>query len=329
VDWRPQSGELLLFEAPELRGARVLVLAPHPDDAEIAAFGLYAGRESWVVTVTHGGYGGERYEGLTSGEAERAALQARLRAFDSFVVPRWGGVEPERIVNLAYPTTRLEAMRSHPARVLEDEDPAFAALRAWNRSPLLAGRTASPSWENLVGDLAALLAAIRPTIVAAPHPALDANRDHVATSAALFQALEAVGDPPLDLLLYTNHDVHSEYFPFGPAGSWVTLPPWFDAETPFRGVFSLPLSEREQLDKLFALEMHHDLRAPPERVLEGPVRTLLHRLTRRVDEVVTDPAQELSYYRRAVRPNELFLHYDSRDLAALRRVADGVLAGHR
>jgi hypothetical protein len=31
---------------------RILVIAPHPDDAEIAAFGLYADRQATVVTVT-------------------------------------------------------------------------------------------------------------------------------------------------------------------------------------------------------------------------------------------------------------------------------------
>ena len=31
---------------------RVLVVAPHPDDAEIAAFGLYADTRATVVTLT-------------------------------------------------------------------------------------------------------------------------------------------------------------------------------------------------------------------------------------------------------------------------------------
>ena len=33
---------------------RVLVVAPHPDDAEIAAFGFYADTRAMVVTVTAG-----------------------------------------------------------------------------------------------------------------------------------------------------------------------------------------------------------------------------------------------------------------------------------
>ena len=41
--WSSGSATLHAFSTPDLRAARVLVVAPHPDDAEIAAFGLYSG----------------------------------------------------------------------------------------------------------------------------------------------------------------------------------------------------------------------------------------------------------------------------------------------
>ena len=42
----------------------MLVLAPHPDDAEIAAFGLYANRNATIVTVTTGNAGPRSYEAM-------------------------------------------------------------------------------------------------------------------------------------------------------------------------------------------------------------------------------------------------------------------------
>ena len=43
---------------------RVLVVAPHPDDAEIAAFGFYADTRAMVVTVTAGD-ASDRYQNST------------------------------------------------------------------------------------------------------------------------------------------------------------------------------------------------------------------------------------------------------------------------
>ena len=54
-----QSGDatLRLFDSGPPLDGRILVLAPHPDDAEIAAFGLYADRNATIVTVTSGNAG--------------------------------------------------------------------------------------------------------------------------------------------------------------------------------------------------------------------------------------------------------------------------------
>src|ERR1700751_1556200 len=61
--WQREAA-LRVFEAPPLADTNVLIVAPHPDDAEIAAFGIYATHHSWVVTIT----AGERGGGLAPGE---------------------------------------------------------------------------------------------------------------------------------------------------------------------------------------------------------------------------------------------------------------------
>jgi hypothetical protein len=127
-------------------------------------------------------------------------------------------------------------------------------------------------------------------------------------------------------LLYTNHHVHTEYFPFGPARAWVSLPPWFDRSVTFRAVHSLPLTPEVRRAKLLALDMHHDLRPAPSPVERGPLPTFLGRLGGMVRALIRDPARELSYFRRAPRPNELFFVYAAADRALLEQWAANALA---
>jgi hypothetical protein len=51
--WKP-AASVMVFEPPAFGGGDALIVAPHPDDAEIGAFGFYSGRPSWIVTVSSG-----------------------------------------------------------------------------------------------------------------------------------------------------------------------------------------------------------------------------------------------------------------------------------
>ena len=74
---------------PDYRLHRVMVIAPHADDAELAAFSLYSqATESWVVTLTAGEIEAEHYQQMGLPRAEAARLKGRLRAWDSIAVPR-------------------------------------------------------------------------------------------------------------------------------------------------------------------------------------------------------------------------------------------------
>lgn len=312
LDWDAQDARVVLFSSPVTDDARVLVLAPHPDDAEIAAFGLYSAHESYVATITAGNYVDGRYGGLGLDDADQDALRGQVRSWDSLVVPQLGGVSPERIVNLGYQTNTLRAFHDAaradaPAGTAAAQ--AIGPYRGGAVESLLGGRTASASWASVVADLVTLVEATRPDVIVAPHPALDANTDHQYTTIALLEALEALGDDTTVLLLYTNHHVLAEHYPFGPSTAMVTLPPWFGG-TRFAGVYSYRLDPQAQLRKLFALEAMHDLRGPPVRLMTGaPGGVLLRRLQEAADLIRRDPFGDYSYFRRAVRPNELYFVY--------------------
>jgi LmbE family N-acetylglucosaminyl deacetylase len=326
LGWSDQGAEMLLFSGPRVSNGRVLIVAPHPDDAEIAAFGLYSSHDAYVVTVSPGNYVDGRYAHLEAETSAQDALRGRVRAWDSLVVPTWGGVQPDRIANLGYWNHSLEGFYERRSR--DGEEPADTAqdpnrYRSGAISSLIGQRRAEATWASLVSDFRALLRTVRPSVIVAPHPALDAAADHQFTTIALLEALGDADQHQAVLLLYTNHHVLSEHYPFGPADAAITLPPWFDEETRFGGVFSFNLNARKRQDKLFALEAMHDLRAAPRTLSGGPAERFLGLAGSALHEVVRNPLGTYSYFRRAVRPNELFFVYRPEDRARLGRRAEG------
>jgi LmbE family N-acetylglucosaminyl deacetylase len=307
--WDGQDARVVSFEAPRLEGARVLVLASHPDDAEIAAYGLYASQDAYVATMTAGNYVDGLYRGLGLDAQAQDELRGEVRVWDSLVVPQLGGVPQERTVNLGYRTYTLKGFYEAAQAAAPPPTEPVGRYRQGAVQALLGGRTATADWASFVADLAALVEATRPHVIVTPHPALDDHTDHQYTTIALLEALESLADGNATLLLYTNHHVLAEHYPYGPSTALATLPPWFGG-TRFSGILSYRLDEAAQLRKLFALEAMHDLRPPPLRLnTDAPTGVLWERVKQAAELVRRDPFGDYSYFRRAVRPNELFFVY--------------------
>jgi LmbE family N-acetylglucosaminyl deacetylase len=308
LSWEPQEAQLFAFPRPEGLDGRVLVLAPHPDDAEIAAFGVYSSSESWIVTVSAGDRGHGGHEHLEPDADREAALRGRMRTWDSIAIPLWGGVSPERCVNLGFRDSTLERLHRERGRapVSPAESRRLSEVRRMNVSPLLAGAPTEATWEGLVRDLESLLREIRPAVVVAPHPALDASPDHRYATLALTEALARADAGTTHALLYTNHHVLSEHFPYGPPDATVPPPPWLGGGLEVGAVHSQALDPERQRDKLIALEAMHDLRAPPRLTTGGDLTRFLLRAAAAVAEVRRDPIARYDYLRRAPRPNEIF-----------------------
>ena len=99
VRW-DRTGTLLLFRNEIRPETRILVVAPHPDDAELAAFGLYSQCNSSIITICAGDAGSyQYYEGSNSGQTA-SELRADIRVRESITVPYLGGVPPSRCSNL-------------------------------------------------------------------------------------------------------------------------------------------------------------------------------------------------------------------------------------
>ena len=316
VTLEADAATLRLFDNHLDLQQRILVIAPHPDDAEIAAFGLYADARASVVTVTAGNAGDMNYRASVSDPAEHYALKGYLRAVDSVTVPWQGNIPPERTANLGYFDGRLDAMYSAPRQTFPEVYGAntdVALYRRVNLSKLVSSAARSNSWQHLVEDLVEVLRKVNPGIVVMPDPRLDIHPDHEFTSVALVQALERWQGNPV-FLLYTNH-ADNNHYPYGPAGTVVSLPP-VDRHLSMQKIYSHPTAHGLQIRKLFALESMHDLRLSPDEQINCSAATFAHR-----PDYPRIPEED--YFRRAPRANELFFSFNK---AGVRAVIQDFLA---
>lgn len=295
---------LSVFRQPDVRQQRVMVIAPHADDAELAAFGLYSqAAQPWIVTLTAGEIEAEHYQQMGLGKPEAARLKGRLRAWDSIAVPRWAGVPPENSVQLGYFCLQLAAMKAEPDRAVASREAELSDIRVFrqfNPFPLPADTDGQPTWNNLLADLRAVLLMARPEVIVLPHPLLDPHPDHICAQQAVLEALQGLEWQPTTLLGYANHLHDNDRWPMGDSGSGVTLPPVFDS-TQTLWPYCLPLSNDRQCDKAMSLGMMHDLQ--PRMPFKRRVRRVIQRL---LAGRAVSPWGENEFFRKAVRRHELF-----------------------
>ena len=296
--------QLLAFRNPDFSQQRVMIVAPHADDAELAAFALYQGHpDAMIVTVTQGETETEEFEAIGLSKQNAGRLKGRLRSWDSIAIPMWGGIRAENCVQLGYFGMRLQAMRANanaPFGSLSSNDSDVRAARCWNRRGLPSDEDGQPTWYNLIADLRDLIDTYRPEVIVTPHPRLDPHPDHIATTLALKEAVTQTRWTPQNYLLYANHLRDNDRWPMGPAGGGITLPPAF-GEFETESCFHRFVSSETQIDKAMALGMHHDLRP------RLPIKKRLRRIIQSVLAGRRWPATgENEFFRKAVRSSELF-----------------------
>lgn len=302
------SPRLWVFAQPDARQQKIMVIAPHADDAELAAFGLYSqAQDAWIVTLTAGEIEAEHYQRMGMDRTEAARIKGRLRAWDSIAVPRWGGVAQAQCVQLGYFCLQLPAMQAAPDLPVASREADLTdtrLFRQFNSLPLPGDVDGAPTWNNLLADLRALLLHARPQVLVMPHPAIDPHPDHICAQAAVLEALLGLEWQPQVILGYANHLHDNDRWPMGDAYSGISLPPVFDPAlqlTPY----SLQLSVAQQRDKAMALGMMHDLQPPM------PLKRKVRRWLQGALAGRRWPAEgENEFYRKAVRRHELFWRKD-------------------
>ena len=286
----------------DLDHQRILVIGTHPDDAEIAAFGVYADRDAYVVTLTAGEAG---EPGAFARFGASAHLEkGRNRAWNSITVPMLGGLTIDRTANLGYFDGTLETMRERPQTAVKSlhADAEFLDCFGQFHKPDLVAprRNRRATWANLVADFEHLLKTLQPEILVTPYPRLDWHPDHRMSTIALLEAIKNLNWQRGSLLLYTNHLCTSDRYPFGAAGDLVSLPPGVD-DIFFDGIVSTPLDGRLQARKHMALDAMIDLR-PSLQI--NSLRSVAKTFAATLKATLSD--RRIDYFSQTVRANELF-----------------------
>lgn len=297
--------EFVTFENKKNDNDRMLVISPHPDDAEIAAFTLYSRNKlSYVITVTAGEGGPKKTTELAMDAAQYGLQKGELRVWNSIAIPLMGGVTPERALNLGYFDSTLEDMyRDKSLAVASSYADArdTNAFRRLNISPLLKPSRGQANWKSLVDDFKHILAETKPNIIVTPYPSLDTHWDHKVSTYAVLEAIRALKLTSGLLYLYSNHYSFDPDYPRGDIGTAKSLPPHNGTPIYFRSIYSHPVSGDEQVDKLYALEAMHDMRPDSEwRTVIGSFKLFAKAL--KDNMLGFDPY----HIRRAIRSNELF-----------------------
>ncbi|KTC57170.1 GlcNAc-PI de-N-acetylase, partial [Pseudomonas fluorescens ABAC62] len=292
------------WATPDYSAQRVMVIAPHADDAELAAFGLYSQAEKpWIVTLTAGEIEAEHYRQMGLEPVEASRIKGRLRAWDSIAVPQWAGVPQAQCVQLGYFCLQLPTMCATPDQPVASREADLSDIRLFrqfNPFPLPADVDGLPTWNNLLADLRQLLLTARPDVIVLPHPVLDPHPDHICAQQAVMQALSGLEWQPTTVLGYANHLHDNDRWPMGESGNGVTLPPFFDSLYSLRP-YCLSLSKARQCDKAMALGMMHDLQ--PRMPFKRRTRRLIQSL---LAGRVISAWGENEFFRKAVRRHELF-----------------------
>jgi len=326
-----QTASLIFFHNKNIEKEKILVISPHPDDAEIAAFGLYSSnKKTYIVTITAGDAGKNKYDEVYQNKVNQYLKKGELRTWNSITVPLLGGIPPEQTINLGFFDGTLASMYKDKSKIAEGlytHSSDISMYRKQNISSLSYALYGKSDWVSLVGNLEYLLGEIKPDIIVAPYPALDDQKDHRFSSIALFEAIKKANIKQGSLYLYTNHFALNHYYPYGKIGSIVSLPPNFGKTFYFDSIYSHALLAKKQKDKLFALESMNDLRLDTEwRFTMGAFKTAINNLKRDIS------GKENSYYKRAIRSNELFFVVDISDIYnndKLNRIIGVDLSGKR
>ena len=305
------SGTLWVMSNPDYAQQRVMIIAPHADDAELAAFGLYCRtEEASIVTLTQGEIEAEDFQRLGLDKAQAARLKGRLRSWDSLSIPLWGGVPASHCVQLGYYCLQLPAMAEEPNTSFgsrESGEDDVRSVRQHNPFKLPGDVDGAPTWVNLVGDIQALLEHFRPEVVVTPHPELDPHSDHVASTRAVLEAIAVSAWKPATLLMYANHLHDNDRWPMGPAGAGIALPPAIEP-LPSDRLWSPLLSADMQVDKAMALAMEHDLQGSLG--FKRQLRRVIQQWLAGRRWPVTGSNE---FFRKAVRRHELFWVRDLSD----------------
>lgn len=201
---RPEA-TLLGFKKPAINSGPILIIAPHADDAELAAYGLYSdySDHTWITTINAGqtlqSLDRQYIAGLDKNLTDAVYRKAQIRAWNSMTTPLLAGVTFERLTSLGYFNLTLDSLYKAPKeqqtdKILPELTPSIS--RRLNNLILPNDERDICTGESLIEDLASLLEQIKPTSVFITDPEIDPHSEHIMSAHALALAIRKSAHKP-------------------------------------------------------------------------------------------------------------------------------------
>jgi len=300
----------LVFTHESFEDKSALIIAPHADDAELAAFAFYKHQKNvTITTLTAGESEAKQYLYMTKNIPDAGVLKGKLRAWDSVYIPKWAGSHVQAI-NLGYACSTLKDMHQHQDRTINSKttgECTTTPYRLFNDIRLPTANTPTNQWGNLIHDLRFILEKEKPELIVTPHPFLDTHPDHQYATRAILEACTQLQWSPM-FLCYAVHYQNTDQYPFGPEHTDIALPPHFSTQKIADAIYSVELSTTDITDKICALQMMHDLQ---RRITwKKKIRINLQRMIGRSSY----PYGQDDFFRKAVKNQELFWVMDIESL---------------
>jgi len=310
------TAKLFGFKKPKME-SNILIIAPHPDDAELAAYGFYRNQNDkvWIVTITAGDslsrLEKQYIPNLDNNLTDASLRKGIIRAWNSITTPILAGVAPEKNIMLGYFDESLtELVKEQDKKVLHKLNEKISPnyFRKFNRDQILNNSTPENSGKSLVQDLKLIIEHAKPSIIVVTHPEIDPHPDHIATAKACALALQDSTHKPEHIFMYANHLHNSKGFPWGPIHSAGGVWPWKDNQSKLGkwSLYSESLDLELQKEKAVALDSMYDLKSKLK--LKKRIKRIKHRYLTGVPLGEWKDYGEHEYFQTHIKAHETFTH---------------------
>jgi len=317
---------LLAFKNPDFTQAPILIISPHADDAEIAAYGFYQkhNKNTWITTLNSGdslqALKRQYIKGLDTNMEDATLRKGKTRAWNSMTTPLLAGVPFKNLSSLGYFKITLDHLYEKRKEVTSHPVNSYITpkeYRIYNDVTLPNDIANINSGDALINDLKHLIQTIKPSTILVTHPRIDPHPEHITAAHSLAIALEEIEHKPEHILLYVNHLENIKGFPYGPEHAKTALPPSSDKPNSLHSVshkcYSFQLTSETQKDKIIALDSMHDLRSKYR--FERAVKQWWNKSILKNDyHYYADNA----YLQTHIKANEVFLRMDANQFLRLK-----------
>jgi LmbE family N-acetylglucosaminyl deacetylase len=291
----------------------IIIISPHPDDAEISSYGFYTSEKNnvTIITITAGEGGNIVTKKSEKKDSEYHNRNYKKRFLESIYVPLLSGIEKNNVLNLGYYDGTIKLLyenRKNKTKInsLYANNVNINNIRKYNTSSILRDNTES-TWPDLVEDICYIINQVKPGIIITPFPSIDSHSDHKYTTMAVVDALKKIEYKKVKIYLYTNKHHLTAYYPFGKKGSIMSVPPVLPNDFVIDNILSFHMTEEMLNEKKEALEMMSDLR---RNVYEMNSKDIVNHIIKKLKERIY--SSHNSYYRRGLMCNELFYIIDGK-----------------